>query len=146
MVGNKVWKARRAATHQATIRFLSMLFQPVRITREPDEPGMSDGQWYAVHRGPFKLSGGGGSVLDAKRATSLAIVEQGITIALKMLESLHGPMTSTALFKATLAALPFKLESHHELWNAYGRLMEAGLIKFTPSAGNGLGGRVEVVS
>lgn len=146
-IGNKVWQAQRAATASARARLLDMLSQPVRVRPSADDLGTPI--WYEVRCGGFRLSGGGESWTEVHERTSWRHVERNVMLALTMIECLHGPMTSTKLFQATLAALPaehkWELGGHSELWNTYHRLMGAGLLKFVPSAGGGLGGRVEVI-
>src|SRR5690349_18940572 len=99
-IPNPVYQARRQAVASAQARFLQMLAQPVRIVRDPEQP-----DWYMVKRGDLDLAGHH-SVTQVRQAANLAHIERRLTIANVMLTSLHGPMTSTALFKATMKRLP----------------------------------------
>jgi len=135
---NKVFKARNAAKQSAKLKLMAMLAQPLRITVDPEQ-STSETPWLQAKRGAFIVAEEQ-SVKDFK-ATEFSRNE---TIALVLLDELHGPMTSTMLFKRAMAKLPF-LESHGDLWRTYHALKTANLIKFTATKGNGLGGRVELV-
>lgn len=136
----QVYQQRRTAIHAARTKLLNELSKPVRIIED-----RSDGDiWMDACRGVFKLGIGAHNIDGVIRFENrLARTEQQIVMALALIDSLHGAMTTTVLFKRAADKLGSKRTSEWPDWyTVYHALMDAGIIRFERSPGGGLGGRV----